>query len=420
VPRVSLGEVTVGYDDEGTGRALLLVHGHPFDRTMWRPQVERFARGGWRVIAPDLRGYGETTVVPGKTTLDVFARDLVALLDHLEITDAVVAGLSMGGQIVMELYRLFPQRVAGLVLADTSAPAETEAGRKARADAADRLLREGMAPYSKEVLTKMVAPANVAALPHVADHVMRMMLGTSPEGAAAALRGRAERPDYVEMLTRVGVPTLVVVGAADQFTPLEDARLMHDRVDGSEMVVVDGAAHMPNLERPAEFNAALAAFLARRFPVAARPTATVVRRASPADWPAVADLLGQLGRPVAGDPAEERLFERTFRAYLDRHDAVALVAVDGYDVVGFVNVELRHRLNFERPQAWIPELVVAEGSRGAGVGRALLDRAEEVAREGGCWGIALESANWRHDAHRFYAQRGWEQSALAFTKDVPG
>lgn len=418
MPRVSLGEVVVGYDDEGAGRALLFVHGHPFDRTMWRPQVEHFAGNGWRVVAPDLRGYGETTVIPGKTTLDVFARDLVALLDHLEIDEAVVAGLSMGGQIVMETYRLFPDRIAGLVLADTSAPAETEAGRKARADAADRLLQEGMAPYSDEVLTKMVAPANVKALPDVARHVMRMMLGAPPAGAAAALRGRAERPDYVEMLSGVDVPTLVVVGADDEFTPLEDARLMHERVEGSEMVVVDGAAHMPNLERPDEFNGALSAFLAKHFPHPSRRSTALVRDAAASDWPAVADLLGQLGRPVARDAGEQQVHERLFREYLERDDAVALVAAEGDDVVGFVNVELRPRLNFEAPQGWVAELVVAEERRGAGIGKVLLDRAEEVARERGCWGLALESANWRRDAHRFYTQRGWEQTALAFTKEL--
>src|SRR5919106_2487663 len=95
--------ITMGFDDIGGGRnALLLVHGHPFNRSMWRPQLSAAQAPGWRIIAPDLRGYGETTVVPGKTFLDVFAADLVALLDHLDIHDIVVGGLSMGGQIAME------------------------------------------------------------------------------------------------------------------------------------------------------------------------------------------------------------------------------------------------------------------------------------------------------------------------------
>ena len=259
---VSLNGVTVAYDDVGRGDALVLVHGHPFDRTMWHPQVEHFGRKGLRVIAPDLRGYGESTVVPGKTTLETFARDIERLLDHLEVGMAVLAGLSMGGQIVMEFHRLFASRLRGLVLADTSARAESEEGKKARNEMADQLLRGGMGPYAEEVLPKMIAPANVEVLSKVARHVLSMMRGTSPEGAAAALRGRAERPDYVEMLSLIEVPTLVVVGRDDEFTPIADAELLHYRIRGSRLVIVDGAGHMPNLERPDKFNAAMESFLA--------------------------------------------------------------------------------------------------------------------------------------------------------------
>jgi pimeloyl-ACP methyl ester carboxylesterase len=260
--RVFVGEIEVGYDDAGSGDALVLVHGHPFNRSMWRPQVERFAGAGWRVIVPDLRGYGESTVVAGMTTLDVFARDIAGLLDHLGVERCVLGGLSMGGQIVMDFYRQFPDRVRALVLADTFAAGETEAGRKRRNDIADRLLREGMGAYADEELPKMVAPYNIEARPAVAAHVLGMMRDTSPEGAAAALRGRAERPDYVELLTKVSVPALVAVGRDDTYTPVADAELMHDRIPDATLVVIEGAAHMPNLERPAEFDAALGRFLA--------------------------------------------------------------------------------------------------------------------------------------------------------------
>ncbi|BCB87180.1 alpha/beta fold hydrolase [Phytohabitans suffuscus] len=256
----TIGDITIGYDDEGTGDALVLVHGHPFDRSMWRPQFAQLSRAGWRVIAPDLRGYGESTVVPGKTTLDVFARDIAGLLDRLGVERFVLGGLSMGGQIVLECHRLFAHRLRGLVLADTSAPADSPAAREARRATAKRLVSEGMGPYAGEVLHKMVsrdAPSEVAA------HVLAMMHGTDPEGAAAALRGRAERPDYVAMLRAVAVPALVVVGAEDEFTPLADARLMSDAILDATLVVVEGAAHMPNLERPADFDEALGDFLVK-------------------------------------------------------------------------------------------------------------------------------------------------------------
>lgn len=246
--------ITIGYDDVGAGDVLVLVHGHPFDRTMWRPQLEQ---DGWRVIAPDLRGYGESTVVPGTTPLSAFAEDIAALLDHLGVDRFVLAGLSMGGQIVLECQRLFGHRGRGLVLADTFAQAETPAGRLHRNEMADRLLSEGMSGYANEVLWKMVAPGSDAA-----DHVLPMMLTAPPEGAAAALRGRALRPDYTDLLGAITVPTLVVVGADDEFTPITDAEYLHDRIPNSTLAIIEGAAHMPNLERPAEFNKALRDLLA--------------------------------------------------------------------------------------------------------------------------------------------------------------
>lgn len=254
--------ITVGYTDEGTGPPLVLVHGHPFDRTMWAPQIEAFAPTH-RVIAPDLRGYGESEVVPGTTALSVFATDIAALLDHLGIERAVIGGLSMGGQIVMECYRLFPERITGLLLADTFPAAETDDGKRSRNAQADRLLREGMKGYADEVLDKMVAPYGTKAAATAAAHVHRMMTAASPEGAAAALRGRAERPDYRDLLTRVSVPTLVVVGRDDTYTPVADAEAMHAAIPGSTLAVIESSAHLPNLERPDAFNTALREHLVR-------------------------------------------------------------------------------------------------------------------------------------------------------------
>ncbi|MGW7351988.1 alpha/beta fold hydrolase [Streptomyces sp. NPDC054784] len=275
---VSVNGVTLGYDEHvcrdvppsrANGRSavdlppVVLVHGHPFNRRMWAPQAAALAADGHRVVTADLRGYGESEVVPGVTPLEVFARDTLALLDHLGLERVVLGGLSMGGQIVMDFYRMFPERVCGLLLADTFAAAETPEGRAARHAMADRLLAEGMDAYADEVLDRMVAPYNVTALPQVAADVRAMMRTTPPEGAAAALRGRAERPDYRELLTRVTVPALVVVGRDDAYTPVRDAEAMHRLLPDSTLTVVQGAAHMPNLERPAEFNAAFRAFLTR-------------------------------------------------------------------------------------------------------------------------------------------------------------
>jgi pimeloyl-ACP methyl ester carboxylesterase len=259
--------LTIAYDDVGEGRnTLLLVHGHPFDRTMWRPQLTAVREAGWRALAPDLRGYGESAVVPGKTPLDAFAADLAALLDHLGVEDVVIGGLSMGGQIVMEFARRYPQRLRGLLLAATFPQSETDEGKRSRNAAADRLLREGMRSYADEVLPKMLAARSIELLPAVADHVTAMMRAANPEGAAAALRGRAERPSYEDTLARLTVPALVVVGSEDAFTTRRDAERMRDLLAGSELVWLEGVGHMPNLESTPAFNAALIRFLERLEP----------------------------------------------------------------------------------------------------------------------------------------------------------
>lgn len=259
----------LAYEDKGPSTSarvplaplapLVLVHGHPFDRTMWQPQLAEFAADR-RVVAPDLRGYGASPVTPGTVPLSRHAQDIAELLDFLEVETFVLAGLSMGGQIVMECQARFGDRIRGLVLADTFATAETPEGKRHRAAMADRLLAEGMRGYADEVLERMVAPY---AAPAVKAHVHRMMTATHPEGAAASLRGRAERPDYTGLLTRVRVPALVVVGADDTYTPVADAESLHAALPDATLHVVGEAAHLPNLERPKEFNEALAAFLDR-------------------------------------------------------------------------------------------------------------------------------------------------------------
>lgn len=145
----------------------------------------------------------------------------------------------------------------------------------------------------------------------------------------------------------------------------------------------------------------------------------VIRKALPSDWPGVAHVLAELGRPDARGTPEEETHRRVFVSYLERQDVDAFVAETSNDIVGFVNVEYRARLNRDRLEAWIPELVVAESARGTGIGTKLLARAEEAALQRGCWGISLESATWRVDAHRFYEREGWADEAKAFFK-VPG
>jgi 3-hydroxy acid dehydrogenase/malonic semialdehyde reductase len=273
MPVANLNGIEIAYDEAGEGdRAVLFVHGHPFDRSMWGPQMEALAECGWRLLAPDLRGYGGSGSNGAVNLLGAFASDLAALLDHLEVREVVLCGLSMGGQIVMEFCRLYPGRASGIVLAATFPQAETEAGKQSRHAMADRLLREGMSGYAGETLGKMVGATTIARRPDVAEFVLRMMQNAPPAGAAAALRGRAQRPDYADVLAGLGVPALVVVGDEDAFTPRADAERMRDLIPDARLLWMPGVGHMPNLERPERFNTAVAQLLGR---LDARPLSTL-------------------------------------------------------------------------------------------------------------------------------------------------
>lgn len=252
--------IEVAYDDEGRGPAVVLLHGFPFDRSMWRGQVESLS-GSFRVIAPDLRGHGGTTGGGGPSTMEEMAEDLAALLDELNVPRAVVCGLSMGGYVALALYRAHPERVRALVLADTRPQADSEEARRAREETARRALAEGMEPVADAMLAKLLSERARERAPQVVARLREMMTRTSPEGAAAALRGMALRRDQTDTLSKIDVPVLVIVGSEDAITPPSDAEVMRARIAGSRLVTIEGAGHVSNLERPREFDDALREFL---------------------------------------------------------------------------------------------------------------------------------------------------------------
>jgi 3-oxoadipate enol-lactonase len=259
---VIINGITINYLIAGEGEAIVLIHGHPFDHTMWQPQIDAFS-GRYQVIVPDLRGYGKSGLPEGGVSrFEDYSTDILQLLDILRVDNFHVAGLSMGGQLAMEVYRQAPSRVKSLILADTFATLDTPEAKTARNDGADRMLREGMDGYANESIHKMIKAEHVTKMPGVAAHVMRMMTSTNPKGAAMAMRARSERIDYLnEVLPQIKVPVLIVVGRQDEFTPVAKAEEMRAVIPGSKLVVIEDAGHMPNLERAPEFNQIMMDFL---------------------------------------------------------------------------------------------------------------------------------------------------------------
>ena len=257
---IKVGDIQLAYTDTGLGQPVVLLHGYPFNRSLWNEQVSAL-NNSYRVITPDLRGLGESEATEGPATMNRMAQDVALLLDHLEISRAVIGGLSMGGYVALAFYKQFPSRVRSLILADTRAQADTEEGKQTRLQQAEKALAEGMAGIADSMLPKLLTPETVSKRPELVKRVRDMMLKTKPEGAAGALLGMAERDDQTPLLSQISCPALILVGREDPITPVADSEKMHREIAGSRLVVLDNAAHVSNLERTEQFNDELLRFL---------------------------------------------------------------------------------------------------------------------------------------------------------------
>lgn len=262
--RTSVGRgvdsVGIAYDDAGSGPVVVLLHGYPFNRSLWRAQVTALQEN-YRVIVPDLRGHGATAIMPGPATMEQMAGDIAGLLDNLNIEQATIGGLSLGGYVALAFYRLFPFRVLSLILAATRAQGDSDEAKQNREVQAAKARNEGMEGIADALLPKLLTAETVAKRPEIVKHLRGMMASTNPEGAAAALQGMATRQDQTSFLSEIAAPTLILVGSEDAITPPADAELMHREIKGSRLEIIAGAGHVVNLEQPEEFNAAVLRFL---------------------------------------------------------------------------------------------------------------------------------------------------------------
>jgi 3-oxoadipate enol-lactonase len=247
----------------GSGRprgTLVLIHGFPLNPTMWEPQ-HSLAAYGWRVIVPELRGFGDGAGDPPTTSIDDYAADTIDLLDALHVEMAAICGLSMGGYTALAMFRHAPRYFQAMILADTKAPGdspEAVAGRQAM----QQLVREkGQAAVADALLPKLVGDTTRRGRPDVIEHLRRQITGNSVESISGALAALMTRPDSTPTLATIHCPVQILVGDEDALTPPALSEQMHGAVPGSQLVVISGAGHMSNMEQPQRFNDALAHFL---------------------------------------------------------------------------------------------------------------------------------------------------------------
>lgn len=264
MPMYNIRDVELSANVSGEGRPILFVHGFPFDGSMWETQVAALREAGTaRVVVPDLRGFGASG--PGELdewTMDVFADDLAGLVDALGLGPVVLCGLSMGGYVAFAFWRRHRELCRALVLADTRAEADTEAGRANRHEMAERVRRDGAGFVADALLPKLLSGRTRRERPEVVDRVRGMIDRTPALAIRRAQLAMAARPDSTRDLPEIEVPVLVLAGEEDAMIPVDVAERMATRIPGARLELVPHAGHLAPMEDPVAFNHALTSWLA--------------------------------------------------------------------------------------------------------------------------------------------------------------
>jgi 3-oxoadipate enol-lactonase len=258
--QITSGDADIFYEVLGTGPPAVLLHPFPANHELWKPAAQALV-SHYRIILPDLRGHGDSGVGEGPATMDKHAADIARVLDNEQIGRAPFVGVSIGGYVLFEFWRRYRARVDALVLCNTKAQADTPEARSGRLQAAADVIERGTEPFFENMLPKLIGKTTYRTRPDLVEGALRMMRKMSPQDVAVVLQGMAERPDSVETLKTINVPTLVVTGDEDLFTGVDEAELMRRNIQGNEMKVIAKAGHYSPWEQPEEVGKLVRQFL---------------------------------------------------------------------------------------------------------------------------------------------------------------
>lgn len=252
----------LAYTDEGPGPVVVLLHGFPLGREMWKEQINGIG-SIYRVIAPDLRGHGDSPAPEGDYTIDEMADDVVELLDTLGLTvPVVVGGLSMGGYVALSMVARHPERIRALVLMDTRAGADSPEAAAKREELARAVLAAGdSSPAVAAMMPRLFARITLEDRPERVAPLRELMERNTARGVVGALRAMASRPDRRADLASIRVPTLVMVGEEDVVTPPEEAQALADGIPRARLEVIPESGHLAPYENHAVANAVILRFL---------------------------------------------------------------------------------------------------------------------------------------------------------------
>jgi len=258
--RIKSDDAEIAYWTLGDGPPVVLLHPFPAHHEFWLPVATALANR-YRLILPDLRGHGESGVGEGPATMEKHAADTARVMDDADVGRAPLIGVSIGGYVLFEFWRKYRGRVAALGLCNTKAPADGAEARTARLQAAKDVLERGTEPFFETMIPRLLGKTTRETRPDLVDGALRMMRKMSPDDVAQVQRGMAERPDSVEGLKTINVPTLVVTGDEDMLTGINEAELIRQNITGSQLRVIPKAGHYSPWEQPEEATKLLRQFL---------------------------------------------------------------------------------------------------------------------------------------------------------------
>jgi pimeloyl-ACP methyl ester carboxylesterase len=245
-------------------RSVVFLHAFPLQASMWEPNIDAVP-DGWRAVAPDLRGFGESPLLDGEAHgMSDLAGDVVDLLDNLEVTDATFVGCSMGGYVLFELLKNAPNYVSALAFVSTRPGADSEEGRTNRQKMIDQVDREGVAAIASQMVPKLLGTTSRRQRPDLIEQVRNLIVPNTPQGIKAAIRAMMERNDSTPLLGTIKIPALVLAGAEDTLIPPSEAEAMDRALSASKCEVMPFAGHLPNLEQSVAFGGLLSQFLQKQ------------------------------------------------------------------------------------------------------------------------------------------------------------
>src|SRR5258707_7094010 len=262
--RFTAQDIGIEYDTDGprTGIPVVFIHGFPFSRAMWKPQVEALKSNRY-VITYDVRGHGASDVGDGQYTIEQFVDDFISLLDHLKLSKVVAAGLSMGGYIVLRAAERQPERFRGLVLCDTRSEADGNEGKIKRANQVTAVKKDGVNRFADSFLKAAFYEKTILENPQAVETIRAIIESTSPLAVTGTLIALAARTDTTASLFTIKVPTLILVGQHDAVTPPSASHSMKEKIPNAEIHIIPRAGHLSNLENPEDFNFHLDHYLSK-------------------------------------------------------------------------------------------------------------------------------------------------------------